>query len=441
MSNEFDELDVLASAVRHQKFLARFASRVKPSDFQNEIYGVVWDVTTKLWMKYHEMPTFNAIDSHIQEKIAGDFFYREDIPDLITAMKSIKDRAVMVGLTFDEVEDWSSARARVKMAADAQRAVFDGDPALIQQAYAEYIASLSTVDEEKDFFDRWPEIAEDSERLQEGFISTGHRDLDKIIGGGYLKGDFFMLWGVDGLGKSWLAIQLGMMAITQGRRVLHITNEMLKQEVEERYLALFSQVNTRNFMSNISHIANLAETHKSMRGLLKVQFMHLGSTSADIRAILEEAILDERPYDFVIIDYVDKVEPARRLGGDDWLRLEHLFEELGELSTMTGDYHLNPAICAVTHANASADGKTMPTSKKAIGRSQMGKSKAVDFSIVLGQDDKYAEQDVIQVTRVKDPRGRGVDAKTRTCLLKHMKSNGAFASIGFEEVERDAEQK
>ena len=126
----------------------------------------------------------------------------------------------------------SAARARAKMAETAQRAVFDGDPVLMQQAYAEYIASLSTVDEEKDFFDRWEEIAEDSVRLQDGFISTGHRDLDKIFGGGYLKGDFFMLWGVDGLGKSWLAIQLGMKAITQGRRVLHITNEMLKQDVD-----------------------------------------------------------------------------------------------------------------------------------------------------------------------------------------------------------------
>lgn len=439
--NGFDELDVLASAVKHKKFLARFASRVKPDDFQNEVYGVVWDVITKLWMTYHEMPTFSAVDTKIKERISGDYFYREDIPVLITAMQAVKARANMVGLTFDQIEDWCAARARSKMSEKAQRAVFDGDPTLMQEAYAEYIASLSTVDEEKDFFDRWEDIAVASERLETGFISTGHRDLDKIIGGGYLKGDFFMLWGVDGLGKSWLAIQLGMKAITQGRRVLHITNEMLKQDVEERYLALFSQVNTRNFTSNMAHIKSLQETHQSMRGLLKVQFMGLGSTSGDIRAILEEAVLDERPYDLVIIDYVDKVDPARNLGGDDWLRLEHLFEELAELSKLTGDYHLNPSICAVTHANADADGKAMPKGRKALGRSQMGKSKAVDFSIVLGQDAKWAEQDVIQVTRVKDPRGRGVDAKKKTCLLKHLKTTGAFASIGFEEVETDAEQE
>jgi hypothetical protein len=248
-----------------------------------------------------------------------------------------------------------------------------------------------------------------------------------------------MLWGVDGLGKSWLAIQLGMHAITQGRRVLHLTNEMLKQDVEERYLALFSQVNTMNFMDNLIHIRQVQETLQSLRGLLKVQFLPLGSTADDIRAILDEAILDDRPYDLVIIDYVDKIEPGRKLGGDDWLRLEHLFEELAQLSKITEDYKMNPAICAVTHANAEADGKAIPKGRKALGRSQMGKSKAVDFSLVMGQDARWKEQDIVQVSRVKDPRGRGVDAKKMTCLLKHLKSTGAFASIGFEEVEQDEE--
>jgi hypothetical protein len=275
--------------------------------------------------------------------------------------------------------------------------------------------------------------------LLEGFISTGHRDLDNIIGGGYLKGDFFMLWGIDGLGKSWLAIQFGQKAVTQGRRVLHLTNEMLKQDVEARYLALFSQVNTNNFAENMSHIRSIKETHQSMKGLLTVKFLELGSTCADIRAILEEALLEEKPYDFVIIDYVDKIEPGRKLGGDDWLRLEHLFEELANVSKFTDDPKFNPSICAVTHANAEADGKAMPKGRKALGRSQMGKSKNVDFSLVMGQDEKWKEQDIVQVTRTKDPRGRSVEAKVRTCLLKHMKTTGAFVSIGFEEVEQDEE--
>ena len=149
--------------------------------------------------------------------------------------------------------------------------------------------------------------------------------------------------------------------------------------------------------------------------------------------------LKEKPYDFVIIDYVDKIEPGRNLGGDDWLRLEHLFEELANVSKFTDDPKFNPSICAVTHANAEADGKAMPKGRKALGRSQMGKSKNVDFSLVMGQDAKWKEQDIVQVTRTKDPRGRPVEAKMRTCLLKHLKTTGAFASIGFEEVEQDEE--
>jgi hypothetical protein len=436
---QINELDLLATAIRDKKFLARFGSRLRSEDFQDEIYGVIWSILSNLWLDYHEMPTYNAVDAVVREKLGAGFFYQEDVPVLVTAMNALRNREVMVNLTYEQAESWHRWRANVKLAVLAQRAVAEDDEELMKTAYREYSASVSTTEDEVDFFDRLVEIGELSVRLQDGFISTGHRDLDNILGGGYLKGDFFMLWGVDGLGKSWLAIQLGMHAITQGRRVLHLTNEMLKQDVEERYLALFSQVNTVNFMDNLMHIRQVQETLQSLRGLLKVQFLPLGSTADNIRAILDEAILDGRPYDFVIIDYVDKIEPGRKLPGDDWLRLEHLFEELAQLSKITEDYKLNPAICAVTHANASADGKAMPTNKKAIGRSRMGKSKAVDFSIVMGQDDKWKEQDIVQITRVKNPRGRGVDAKKITCLLKHLKSTGAFASIGFEEVEQDEE--
>jgi hypothetical protein len=434
-----NELDILATAIRNEKFLARFGSRLRSDDFQNELYGVVWSILADLWLTYHEMPTFSAVDAKVRERLSEGYFYNEDVPVLIEAMNALRGREVMTNLTFEQTEAWHRRRANVKLAEKAQMAVHEDDHTILEQAYREYSASVSTTEDEVDFFDRLPEIAEDSVRLMDGFISTGHGDLDNILGGGYLKGDFFLLWGVDGLGKSWLAIQLGMKAVTQGQRVLHLTNEMLKQDVEERYLALFSQVNTANFMDNLAHIRQIQETHQSLRGLLKVQFLPLGSTADTIRGILDEAILEGRPYDFVIIDYVDKVDPGRKMAGDDWLRLEHLFEELAALSKITEDYKMNPAICAVTHANAEADGKAIPKGRKALGRSRMGKSKAVDFSIVMGQDDKWKEQDIVQVSRVKNPRGRGVDAKRTTCLLKHLKSNGAFASIGFEEVETNEE--
>jgi len=434
-----DEIDVLITAIKSKKFLARFGSRIRVEDFQDEIIGAVWGIISKLWLEYHEMPTYTAVRQKIQEKLADDWFYTEDVPVLVSIMKALLNRDTMVNLTFDQVEAWQQSRSSVTLSQKVQVGVAEGDQGVIEGAYAEYRAAMSKTEDEADFFDRTEEIAEKAAQLQEGFISTGHRDVDNIIGGGYLKGDFFMLWGIDGLGKSWLAIQLGQKAITQGRRVLHLTNEMLKQDVEARYLALFSQVNTNNFSDNMSHIRSIKETHQSMRGLLKVQFLELGSTCDDIRAILEEALLEEKPYDFVIIDYVDKIEPGRKLGGDDWLRLEHLFEELANVSKFTDDPKLNPSICAVTHANADADGKAMPKGRKALGRSQMGKSKAVDFSLVMGQDAKWKEQDIVQVTRTKDPRGRAVDAKKMTCLLKHLKTTGAFVGVGFEEVEKDEE--
>jgi hypothetical protein len=164
--NQINELDILATAIKNKKFLARFGSRLRSEDFQDEIYGVVWSILSNLWLEYHEMPTYNAVDMKVREKLGEGFFYQEDVPVLITAMNALRSREVMVNLTYEQAEAWHRWRANVKLAMVAQQAVAENDEELIKTAYREYSASVSTTEDEADFFDRLVEVAEMSMRLQ-----------------------------------------------------------------------------------------------------------------------------------------------------------------------------------------------------------------------------------------------------------------------------------
>lgn len=429
MKSESFERDVLVASFRDPKFLVQFSERIEQIDFGNEIYGEVWLLIRKLYRKFHERLTLNVLGEELLKAIDQQLFYKEDVPILIELLEDLESADVAVAWTTEELKRWISERAHQRFTEDAQTAVEDGQPHLLHEAYQRLTARLSIGDDEEDFMDRMGDIAEQMERFKTGFIRTGIPDLDVVMGGGYLKGEFAALWAADGLGKSWLIQQMGMNAVTQLFRTLHLTTEMSKLDTEGRYVGLFTNINVLDLSDNVDRVRQIQQRHKDLRGLLTVKYLESGTDILQIRSILDQAILEDKPYDLVIIDYVDKLAKRERA---DWLELEDLFARLADMRAVFTDPDHQPAIWAVTHSNADGYDRPHP-SRKAMGRSKVGKSKSLDFSLVLGQDKSWKERRIVQASISKDPRKR--IATKRKCLLRHDEKTATFYSIPFEEVE------
>jgi replicative DNA helicase len=69
-------------------------------------------------------------------------------------------------------------------------------------------------------------------------VPCGFPSLDKMLGGGFRRGDLVVLGGDVGSGKSALALAFAVRASLQQRRVAFLTAEMTTQRVLERIIAI-----------------------------------------------------------------------------------------------------------------------------------------------------------------------------------------------------------
>jgi replicative DNA helicase len=69
-------------------------------------------------------------------------------------------------------------------------------------------------------------------------IPSGFPSLDRILGGGFRRGELVVLGGDVGSGKSALSLAIALRAAQAGYRVAYLTSEMTPERVYERFLAI-----------------------------------------------------------------------------------------------------------------------------------------------------------------------------------------------------------
>ena len=65
--------------------------------------------------------------------------------------------------------------------------------------------------------------------------TTGIKELDRVLGGGMVKGALVLLGGDPGIGKSTLLLQATNACATQGMRVLYVTGEESPRQTKMRF--------------------------------------------------------------------------------------------------------------------------------------------------------------------------------------------------------------
>ncbi len=89
-------------------------------------------------------------------------------------------------------------------------------------------ASIITKDAKK----RKPELLSGIEANENDRITTGIGEVDRILGGGMVRGSLILMGGEPGIGKSTLALQIAL--ATQDRKVLYVSGEESEGQVKLR---------------------------------------------------------------------------------------------------------------------------------------------------------------------------------------------------------------
>ena len=133
-----------------------------------------------------------------------------------------------------------------------------------------------------------------------------------MLQGGLGDGDFGLIFGSPGGGKSWSLVALGGYAVKLGYNVLHYTLELGADYVGRRYDAFFTGIPAGNI---IKHKDKVEEIITQLQGQLIIKEFPTGkATISTIESHVKKCMdLDFKP-DLVIIDYVDLLRSKRKNG-------------------------------------------------------------------------------------------------------------------------------
>ena len=141
-------------------------------------------------------------------------------------------------------------------------------------------------------------------------IPTPWDKVNEILQGGIGNGDFGLIFGNPGGGKSWSLVALGGYAVRMGFNVLHYTLELGEEYVGRRYDAFFSKIPVDRVLKNREKIEEILP---ELPGELIIKEFPTGrATISTIESHIRKVTdLGVKP-DLIIIDYVDLLSTRKR---------------------------------------------------------------------------------------------------------------------------------
>jgi len=130
-----------------------------------------------------------------------------------------------------------------------------------------------------------------------------------LLQGGLGGGDFGLIFGNPGGGKSWSLIALGGHAVKMGYNVVHYTLELGSDYVGRRYDAFFTGCDVGKITK---HKARVEEVIAELPGRLIIKEYSPGkATISTLESHIKKCIDLEFKPDLIIIDYVDLLRSKR----------------------------------------------------------------------------------------------------------------------------------
>jgi replicative DNA helicase len=140
-------------------------------------------------------------------------------------------------------------------------------------------------------------------------IATPWDKFNDLLQGGLGGGDFGLIFGNPGGGKSWSLIALGGHAVKMGYNVIHYTLELGADYVGRRYDAFFTGCDVGKITK---HKARVEEVIAELPGKLIIKEYSPGkATISTLESHIKKCIDLEFKPDLIIIDYVDLLRSKR----------------------------------------------------------------------------------------------------------------------------------
>jgi len=200
-------------------------------------------------------------------------------------------------------------------------------------------------------------FANPSERINKYFnsggqVSTGWPQLDKVLYGGFSRGELNIFAGGSGSGKSLVMMNIALSWLQMGLSGVYISLELSEELCGLRTDAMLTGTSTKDIRRDVENTELKIRLVSKKSGKYRIKALPAQSNINDIRSFLKEyQIQTGNAVDFVMIDYLDLLMPvsAKVSPNDLFIKDKYVSEELRNLAK-----ELNVLMVTASQLNRSA---------------------------------------------------------------------------------------
>ena len=297
------QIKVLSSLLTHKDFLININDLLNDEDFDNQAHRWIVKEILKYYDVYHTTPSMDVLKVELQ-KIDNDVLKLSIREQLKLAYEASDEDLKYVQEEFSHFCKNQQLKKALLGSVDLLKSgEYDSIRTLIDNALKAGQDKNIGHEYEKDIESRYREES----RIT---IPTPWNQINDLLQGGLGNGDFGLIFGNPGGGKSWSLVALGGYAVRLGYNVLHYTLELGEQYVGLRYDAFFSKIPVNTITSNRDKVEEIIP---ELPGKLIIKEFPTGRTTVNrIESHIQKAQDSGVKPDLNIIDYVDLLTTKKR---------------------------------------------------------------------------------------------------------------------------------
>jgi len=299
------QIKVISALLTHKEFLLNIQDVLSDEYFDNQAQKWIIKEILKYYQKYHTCPSMDVLKVELK-KIDNEVLQLSIKEQLREAYKASDEDLKYVEEEFSSFCKNQQLKKALLTSVDfLNNGDYDSIRSLIDNALKAGGDKNLGHEYNKDTESRY---REDHRTI----VPTPWKEINELLQGGLGNGDFGLIFGNPGGGKSWSLVALGGYAVKYGYNVLHYTLELGADYVGRRYDAFFTNISVQNITQHKDQIEQIVT---SLDGQLIIKEFPTGkATISTIESHIQKCIdLDFKP-DLILIDYVDLLRSKRKSG-------------------------------------------------------------------------------------------------------------------------------
>ena len=297
------QIKVLSSLLTHKEFLVNIHDIISEEYFENQAQKWAIKEVLNYYDKYHTTPSLDILKVELQ-KVDNEVLQISIKEQLKLAFVTSDDDLEYVQEEFTNFCKNQQLKKALMSSVDLLKAGdFDGIRFIVDNALKAGQDKNIGHEYAKDIESRYRENSRET-------VPTPWPRINDLLQGGLGNGDFGLIFGNPGGGKSWSLVALGGHAVRCGYTVLHYTLELGEDYVGKRYDAFFTGI-------DVSDSAKLKpkamELIPDLPGKLIIKEFPTGrATVSTIESHIKKCESMGMKADLVIIDYVDLLSSKKQ---------------------------------------------------------------------------------------------------------------------------------